>query len=151
MNGSKRTVFIMATRKNVTNLPKLHGAEAFINWRRSVKAYIQQSDASFIGIREAFEEGPATQKEKWFETSVKAKSTITPTFAVGPLVQVSLIVDDDEKSAKELWVQLDSIYRMASTRMVINTERDLASLTFDKDEERESHLERFSSWISTWY
>lgn len=61
----------------------------------------------------------------------------------GPIAQVSAIVDDDEQTTKELWSELDKVYRMSNTKMVINLQPDLETLSFEKDENEEKHVERF--------
>lgn len=42
----------MASRNSVTKLPKLDGAEYFINWKRRVKAYSQQLNIKLIECQE---------------------------------------------------------------------------------------------------
>lgn len=60
---------------------------------------------------------------------------------------MSTVLDDDERSAKDLWTELDKAYRMSNTQMAINTERKLENMTFDK-KEWEKHLESFHLLVS---
>ena len=57
--------------------------------------------------------------------------------------QVSAIVDDDNRTVKDVWDELDRIYRMSNTQMVIHVEKELEKLTFINDTEWESHIEKF--------
>lgn len=125
----------------VTTLPKVTGANDFINWRRHVKAYLQQQDIDLLELTDRLDGGSTTQNRRWLELNVKAKSTITLTLSDGPLAQVSAIVDDDDKTAKDLWTALDNTYRMSNTQMVINIQRDPEMMTFDRDEAWDKHIE----------
>lgn len=77
------------------------------------------------------------------EANVKPKSAITLTLSNGSLSQVIPILDDDYKTARELWSGMDEIYRMSNTQMVINLQRGLEKLNFKKDEEWENHIQNF--------
>lgn len=135
-------------KDGVTKLPKLTGADDYINWRRRVKAYLQQQDIDLIGLTDRPDLTPAAQHRKWRELNVKAKSAITLTLSDGPLAQIRTIVDDDERTAKDLWTELDKVYRMSNTQMVINIERELETMSFEKDEDWEKHVETFHRLIS---
>lgn len=135
-------------RDGVNKLPKLTGADDFINWRRRVKAYLQQQDIDLLGLTDRPDAGSTTQNRRWLEFNVKAKSAITLTLSDGPLAQVSTIVDDDDKTAKDLWTELDKAYRMSNTQMVINIQRDLETMTFDRDEEWDKHIEKFHHLVA---
>lgn len=49
----------------------------------------------------------------------------TITLSDGPLVQMSTIVNDDVRTAKYLWSDLDRVYRLLNTQMVINIEIEI--------------------------
>lgn len=119
----------------MTRLPKLSGTDDYINWRRRVKAFLQQNDVDLFGLSDKPDLAGAAQQRRWLELNAKAKSTTTLTLCDGPLAQVSAIVDDDDKTAKDLWLELDNAYRMSNNQMVINIQRELETMTFDKDEE----------------
>ena len=133
----------MSEHDGVTKLPKLTGAEDYINWRQRLKAYIQRNDIELFGLSNRPESENTREQTRWRNAMFKAKSEITLTLADGPMAQVSAIVDDDNRTAKDLWDALDRIYRMSNSQMVINIERELEKLTFIKDTEWESHIEKF--------
>lgn len=83
------------------------------------------------------------QQRRWLKANVKAKSDITLTLADSLLAQVSTLVDNDDKTAKELWDELDEGYRMPNTKLVINIQRQLDTMKFDKDEDWDKHVESF--------
>ena len=68
---------------------------------------------------------------------VKAKSEITLTISDGPMAQVRSIIDDDNRTSKDLWDALDRLYRMSNTQMVINIKSGLEKLTLRADSEWE--------------
>lgn len=138
----------MTDQEHLSKLPKLAGADDYINWRRRVKAFLQTKDFELFGLNDRPEDASAAQLRRWVEANVRAKGTIILTLADGPLAQVSTIVDDDNKTAKDLWTELDKIYRMSNTQMVINIKRELETMTFEKDEEWEKHVESFHRLIS---
>lgn len=59
-----------------------------------------------------------------------------------------MTVDDNDKTAKILWMKLDKNYRMSDTQMVINIKRELETTTFDKDEKWDKHVESFHNLIA---
>lgn len=126
----------------MTNLPKLTGAEDFVNWKRRVKAYLQNQDFELIGLSDLPESASAELNRKWKESNVKDRSYITLPLAHGPLSQVCKIVDDDEPTAKELWEALDKTYRMSNTQIVISIESELETLELESDTDWEKHMER---------
>lgn len=68
---------------------------------------------------------------------------ITMTLSDGTLAQVSTIVDDNDKTAKDLWTKLDKAYHVSKTQIVINIQRDLKTMTFDHDEGLDRHIKTF--------
>lgn len=84
---------------------------------------------------------------KWLEATIKTKSTTTLTLAHG-LAQFSVIVSDRPKTAMQLWNQLDSIFWMSHTQMIINAERELQCFTLEKWIHWEGHLKNSSLLIS---
>lgn len=63
------------------------------------------------------------------------------------IAQVSALVDDDSKPAKDL-TELDKIYRMSDTQMGINIERELETMSFDMDKECTKHVEKLYHLVS---
>ena len=74
------------------------------------------------------------------ERDVQRKKQNNATLANGPMAQVGVTVDDDNRTAKYLCDPLDVIYRMSNTQIVINIEGELEILPFVKDTMWESHL-----------
>lgn len=56
---------------------------------------------------------------------------------------MSIIVDDDNTTAKELWTELGNIYGQSNTQMVIIIERDIETMTLEKEKEWEMKIEMF--------
>ena len=124
-------------RDGVTKLPKLMGADNFVNWKRRIKAYIQRNDIDLQGLSSRPDTENQREISRWRAAMVKAKSEITLTLSDGPMAQVSSIIDDDNRTAKDLWDALDRSYRMSNTQMVINIKSGLEKLTLRADSEWE--------------
>lgn len=122
-------------RDGMTNLPMLTGVDELINWCRRVKSYLQQQDIELFELTDRPDSTLAAQHKRWIETNIKSKSEITLMLSDGPLAQISTVIDDDERTAKNFWTELIKVYRMSSTQMVINIER----------ERKPCHLERTRS------
>lgn len=70
---------------------------------------------------------------------------INITLVDDPLFQVSVILEDDKTTTKNLWYDLNEIYRMFNTEMVINLQPNLEMLSSDKEEYLEKHVEKVHS------
>lgn len=122
-------------RTSITSLPRLTGADDFIHWRQRVKASLPQNDVDFIGLSYKPDPVTSSQQRRWLQLDAKSKSTIALTFGNGQLARVSATVDDDKKTAKDLWDELGSAYQMSNKQMVSNIQRELEMLTCHHDEE----------------
>lgn len=127
----------------MTRLPKLTEADNYINWRRWIKEYIQRNYTELLGLSDCPENETQREQARWSSAMVKARSRITLTLSDGPITQASSIVDDDRRSAKDLWEALDKSYIAANTQIFINVERDLEKLTFGNDYEWDKLVEIF--------
>lgn len=58
----------------------------------------------------------------------KAKSAIVSTIEVGPMAQVSSIIDSDEGTASELWDALAKLYTTSNEQTVIKLVQELEKL-----------------------
>lgn len=128
----------------LAKLPKLSGGKDFIPWKRRVKAYIQKDDIELLGLQETPEEDVSAEDLlKWKKAMFKAKYAIITTIAVGPMAQVSSIIDDDKGTAKELWDALAKIYTTSNEQTVINLVQELETLEFKDGSSWEEHLNKF--------
>lgn len=106
-------------------MSKLRRADEFINWRRGVRAHLQQKDNELLGNTDRSNKASVAQQRHWVEANVKAKSKITLTLAKKPLAQVSAIVDNDKRTFKYLWYEFVKNERLYNTKMAINLQRNL--------------------------
>ena len=63
----------MSEHDGVTKLPKLTGAEHYINWRRRLKAYIQRNDIELFGLSNRPESENTREQTRWRNAIFKAK------------------------------------------------------------------------------
>lgn len=64
------------------------------------------------------------------------------------MAQLTTTVDDENKTAKDLWNEIDFIYRVSNTQAVINLQRKLESLSKNEAEDFDKHLTYFHTIIN---
>lgn len=74
---------------------------------------------------------------------MRAKSTIVLTPGDAPLAQLSDVIDDDDRSAKELWDAIARTYTASNAQAIINLEQELENLSFDEKNTWEKHPHKF--------
>lgn len=89
-------------KKGISKIPKLNVPDDFINWRRTVNAFISQNDTDFLGLSATPEHGTTTQICRWYEFNVKAKSIVTLNLNDSPLTQESSITCNENHTANDL-------------------------------------------------
>lgn len=77
---------------------------------------------------------------KWKKAMVRAKTSIVLTLDVGPLAQMAAIIDDDSRTAKDLWDFIHKFCTEKNTQAIINLHQDLEKLQFKDREDFEKHL-----------
>jgi len=127
-----------AEQDPITKLPKLGNSKDYIHWRRRVHAFIRRNDFELLGFTEEPVGASVAIRKKWLEAMIKAKSSIVLSLGSGPLAQLSAIIDDDERTAKELWDGLHQMLRPFSTLRM-----NFESLRFDENGSWEKHLDSF--------
>lgn len=134
----------MATEHDtVTKLPKLNSSKDYLHWKRRVYAYLRREDFELLCFREEPEDATSAQKRKWLKAMVEAKSSIILTLGSSPLAQLSDIIDDDERTAKELWDAVIKLYTTSNAQAIINLEQELEGLRFDDGQSWEKHTDNF--------
>jgi len=133
----------MSNDQDILKFPKLTGAKDFIPWRRRMKAYIQRSDIDLLGLSDLQENASASQRNAWKKAMIKAKSSIVLTLDSGPMAQTSSIIDDEDKTAKDLWDSLSALYTTSNEQTVINLMQELENLEYKEDGNWEVHLNKF--------
>ena len=126
----------MASDSSMFKLSKLEKASDYIQWQRRVKAYVQKDDYSLICLTDQ----PADTAnpdaiEAWEVKNAKAKSTIILTLGDAVMAKTRAIVDNDDRSAKELWEELRRLYTTSNLQVITNLSNRLNSLIFDETKE----------------
>jgi len=114
-----------AEQDPITKLPKLGNSKDYIHWRRRVHAFIRRNDFELLGFTEEPVGASVAIRKKWLEAMIKAKSSIVLSLGSGPLAQLSAIIDDDERTAKELWDGLTRLYTTSNAQAIFNLENEL--------------------------
>lgn len=136
-------ILLLSYPLSLSKLSILNGADVFINCRCCDKAYLQQKDIDLLGLTDLLDVGSTSQSRHWLEFNFKTKSAITLTRSDEPPAKVSKIVDDDDKTVKNLWTELDKAHCTSKTQMVTNFQGDLSTTTFDREEKWDKHMEKF--------
>ncbi len=65
--------------------------------------------------------------------------------ALGPSAKskTSEIIDDDSKTAKELWDELARLHKMTSTQAILNLKQQIDSLLFHEKKDFSAHVNKF--------
>lgn len=71
-------------------------------------------------ISDKLDPASAAQQHQCLGLDAKEKSAITLTLCDGPPAQVNAFVDDDDKIAKDQWLELDNAHRISNSQMVVN-------------------------------
>lgn len=126
----------MATDQDtVTKLPKLTCAADYIHWRRRVYAYICRNDFELLSFEDEPIQASAAVKKRWMQAMIKAKTSVILSLGSGPLVQLSNLIDDDDRTAKELLEAIARLYTTSNTQVVLNLQSELNQLRFkDSDD-----------------
>ena len=125
----------MASDNNMFKLPKLE---------RSRGLHAMAASCEGIGLRKddylltCFTDRPDGEEveqavlNNWDEKNAKAKSIIILTLGDSVMAQNKSIVDDDDKTAKELWDELCRLYTTSNQQAITNLHNRLNSLVFDE-------------------
>lgn len=113
-------------------LPKLEKPADYIQWRRRVKAYLRKDDYLLTCFTKRPQESGQEVSLNWDYKNANAKSIIILTLGVSVPAKTRLIVDDDDKTSKELWEELRFLYTTSNHQEIRNLHNRLNSLAFDE-------------------
>lgn len=120
----------------------------FIQWRSKMKAYVRRNDPTLIGL---FEKPRGRQSDAfvvdWTNHSAKAKGRIILFLSDSVAERARDFVDDDDKTAKELWEELQRLFTTSSAQFVQNIKNKLGTLIFRDGSSYEKHLATFMTVI----
>lgn len=115
---------IMSGEQDLFKVAKLTGTKDFIPWRRRMRAYIQRTDVELLGLSELPENATAAATNRWRTAMVKAKAAIVLTLGDGPMAQAGTVVEDMEKTAKDLWEYLEALYTASMSKQSSNSSKN---------------------------
>ncbi len=121
----------IAEKRGLFKLPLLHKGSEYLSWKRSVYAYLCGGDPALLALSERPEKG-SDKKQNRVEKSTKAKSDIVLGLGPSATSKTSEVIDDDSKTAEELWDELAHLHTMTSTQTILNLNQQLGSLMSDE-------------------
>lgn len=99
--------------ENFGKLPKLNGKREFILWRRRFKAFIQYQDFELTELHERSKDG-TSETLRWKKAMTQAKAAIILALDNSSIALTNSIIEDDNKTAKNLREVLEALYRVKS-------------------------------------
>lgn len=133
--------------ENSNVLPKitqLNKTADYIHWKRRIHAFLRRDDPQLVGLTE--NPGGSQQTQKiWLEKSTRAKSNIILCLGADALSQTRTFIDDDDRTAKELWEELERIYTTTSAQAIQNLHQRLDALVYDEKKDWNDHISTFLS------
>lgn len=131
-------------------VPKLKFAADYIQWRRRMKAYFQRSCPLLLGLKPRSTGRGASSsaaQDDWVLTSARATGRIILCLGDPVASQTRLFVDDDDKTAGDLWNELEHIFMMSNAQVIQNQKQKLKSLIFKDDGNFDKHVASFLTVI----
>jgi len=126
----------------------LQGSNDFIHWRRNVRAYLQRYDPLLLGLKETPNGNSAAARNKWEEARNSAKGTLTLHLSPGVQARAIEYVDDESKSALDLWNFLNTTYTATNVQAVQNLRNKLEMLMYVEGADWEEHMNTFNSLVA---
>lgn len=124
--------------------PKLGKDADYLQWKRRIYGFIRREEPFLEYFSQKLTE--EAKVSAWEEKSAKEKSTIILFLYDVVLAKTRSIVDDDGKSAKELWDEMKRMYTTYTQQAMTNLHNRLNSCSYDELSLWENHLSLFT-WI----
>lgn len=138
----------MASDNSMLKLPKLEKSSDYIQWQRRVKAFIREDDYNLSSVTDRPENAEDEVLQEWEAKNAKAMSTIILTLGDSVFDKTRAVVDNDERTAKDLCEELRSIYTPSNHQVTTNLFNRLNSIVFDDTKENwDKFLSKFINII----
>ena len=127
---------------------KLEGALEYVEWKRSMRAYLHRDDFMLLGLRKSPENSDERATSDWNKAQIIAKANIIAHMGSQPQVGTRKIIDDDEKTAYNLWTALEGTYRRRNTQAVQNLKHRLDILLYSDGADWDEYFSKFIATLS---
>ena len=124
-------------------LPLIIKPSDYIHWKRRLYTFLRKDDHELTGLSAEPEGVTKSVIRTWKRLSTEAKSHLVLSLGPDAISQTRRIIDDDEKSAKDLWDELNRIYTTTSGQAVQNLRQKLDSLVYDENKSWNDHVSSF--------
>lgn len=92
---------------------------------------MRREDLELLCFQDHPENTTSTKTRKWLKAMLEAKYSIILTLETRPLAQLSDIIDDDDRTARELWDSIVKLCTISSEQEIINLEQQLKGISFE--------------------
>lgn len=125
-------------------LDKRKIATDYIFWCLRILAHLPRDDPYLGGLWPCPEELPMSNRtmRTWIDNSLNAKNTSTPFLADSAMGMARKMVEDDKKTAKDIWNALKYAYTKYNTHAVQNIRHCFESLAYRDDKDWKQHITR---------
>ena len=130
------------------SIKHLEGCDDYPFWRRNARAYLTRYDPLLLGLKEGPQGNGQANLNKWREASSQAKGTITLLLSEAVQVHAEGLIEDEDKSAFELWQFLESTYTASTDQAIQNLRVQLDQLMYVEGTEWSEHMNKFNALIA---
>lgn len=78
----------------------------------------------------------------------RAKSIIILSLGDNPLAKERTIVNDDDRTAEELWSSIEKIYTASNTQDILNIRQEMDDIRYKEGSGWDEHLNKFTELLS---
>ena len=126
----------------------LEGCADYQFWSRNARAYLTRYDPLLLGLKPEAQGTSNVAINKWREASAQAKGTLTLLLSEQVQVRAIAILEDDDRTAHELWEFLRSTYTKSNEQAIQNLRVKLDKLVYVEGTDWDEHLNQFNSLIA---
>jgi len=111
-------------------------------------AYLRREDPTLLGLQPHPGDGTnARQLSLWTAKATRAKSNIVLSLGDAAMSKARLFVDSDERTALELWTELERIYTASNAQAIQNLKNRLDALLYVDGKDWNAHVTKFLTII----
>ena len=126
----------------------LEGSSDYSFWRRNARAYLTRYDPLLLGLKEEPQGNGQANLNKWREASAQAKGTITLLLSEAVQVRAIPLIEDENKTAYNLWQLLESTYTASNEQAIQNLRVQLDQLVYIEGTDWDEHVNKFNALIA---
>ena len=129
--------------------------DGYLQWKRKMIAYYWLDDIDLIALKGTIqsvyeEQGSLTNASAITDhrnRSIIAKSNIVLSLGSTPAAAVTTTIDDDDKTAKDLWDELRKLYTTSNTQQIMNIAQKLEGFWLKDETQFNQHMNQLRELV----